>query len=129
MYQFPDKRPRFLQLTKIHFPLNAKLSAAHRISGLLLIISLTGYLALLNLITLHPLVTFESVADHCIVKCAHSLFWTGLIWHWLTGIRHLMAEHFLSPEHYGFINSDTISYVLLTAWILFSALALWEIWL
>ena len=128
MYQPADSRPRFLDLKKFKFPLNAKLSILHRISGLLLLISLIGYLALFNLIAWHPSVTYEAIQSHCILLCAHSFFWLGALWHWLTGIRHLAAEHFLQETHYRLINHPSLSQLLILTWIGLSMIALWRIW-
>lgn len=122
MYQFPGNRPRYLSLTSFKFPLNAKLSILHRITGLFLIISLLGFIALLHLILLHPSVTLASVSEHCIIKCLSSVFWISLSFHWLTGLRHILAEHFTQPTLYKSINSKAVSVALLGVWLLTSIL-------
>jgi len=122
MYTPSDKRPRFLSLTAFKFPLNAKLSALHRISGLMLIASLIGFLALMHLIVLHPLVTINSISDHCITNCLVTIFWSTITFHWLTGLRHLLAEHFTLPNLYQLINSDKVSYLLIALWLVITLL-------
>ncbi len=117
MYSHPGNRPRFLSLRAFKFPLNAKLSILHRITGVLLIITLLGYLALAHLILLHPVVTLESVSNHCISACLNSVFWSTLSFHWLSGLRHLMAEHYTQTHLYQIINSDRISYLLIATWV------------
>lgn len=117
MYIHPGKRPRFLSLLAFKFPLNAKLSILHRITGVFLLISLIGYIALLHLILLHPSVTLASVSEHCIIACMSTVFWSTLIFHWLTGVRHLIAEHFTQIRFYQIINSDWISYLIILLWL------------
>jgi len=128
MYQHPGNRPRFLRLTSFHFPLNAKLSALHRITGLMLIASLLGYLALFNLIVFHPSVTISSVVNHCIHKCLYSLFWSALAFHWLTGLRHILAEHFTQPHIYQKINSLSANLLIIALWCLITVLIIYQAW-
>ncbi|BCN93272.1 hypothetical protein THMIRHAM_10570 [Thiomicrorhabdus immobilis] len=128
MYRHPGNRPRFLSLTAFKFPLNAKLSALHRITGLILIISLLGYLALAQLIIFHPIVTMDSIHDHCFINCLNSVFWSAISFHWLSGIRHLFAEHFIQPHSYRLINSAKISYLLLSIWGLLTVFISYQAW-
>ena len=129
MYQHPGNRPIFINLMKLRLPLNAWLSVAHRISGLGLFITLLGYLALLNLLLINHNVTLMSVQDHWIVLCLHSVFWSALSFHWLTGLRHLLAEHFTSPKPYKFINSAIVSQALLLSWLVLLYLIMTKVWL
>jgi len=128
MYTHPGNRPRFLSLMAIKFPLNAKLSAMHRITGLMLIVSLLGYLALAHLIIIHPTVSLTSVQNHCIVNCLNSVFWSTLAFHWLSGLRHLLAEHFTTPNSYQLINSAKVSYSLLATWLIISIAIIYQAW-
>lgn len=128
MYQFPDNRPVYLTLLRFHFPLNAWLSALHRISGLLLFVCLLGYLMLLNLLVFHPLVSLEAIRDHWILTCLHSAFWISLSYHWLAGLRHLLAEHFTQPARYAAINSLLASRLMLALWGLLSVLIVLYQW-
>lgn len=128
MYQHPTSRPRYLNLKEFKFPLNAKISILHRISGVALIISLIGYLALLHLIILHPIVTLESVSNHCIVRCLSTVFWITLSFHWLSGVKHLLAEHYTDSMSYQKINSDSAIYLLLAIWGVLSVLIIYYFW-
>lgn len=129
MYQHPGNRPIFLSLLKFRFPLNAWLSAGHRLFGLALFISLLGYLALLNLTLFNATVTLDGIRDHWILLCLHSAFWISISFHWLTGLRHLLAEHFTQPKLYQLINSKHASQAVLVCWILLSFWILQEVWL
>lgn len=128
MYQHPGNRPIFINLMKIRFPLNAWLSVSHRISGLGLFIALIGYLALINLIILHPAVSLQSVHNHWIVLSLHTVFWIALSFHWLTGLRHLLAEHFTAAKPYQIINSKPISQLVLISWGLASVFIIQWVW-
>ncbi|MBN2865662.1 MAG: succinate dehydrogenase, cytochrome b556 subunit [Thiotrichales bacterium] len=128
MYQHPGNRPTFINLLKIRFPLNAWLSVSHRISGLALVIALIGYLALINLILLHPEVTLSGIQGHWILLLLHTLFWTALTFHWLSGLRHLLAEHFTATKPYQIINSQGMSQLLLISWGLASVFIIVQVW-
>ncbi len=128
MYSFPGNRPRFLKLSSIHFPINALLSGAHRLTGLALVISLIGYLALANLILINPNVSLISISEHWILLCLHTAFWMALSFHWLSGLRHLLAEHFLAPKAYQMINSGFVSILLITLWIFMSLFISYQAW-
>ena len=128
MYTHPGNRPRFLSLMAIKFPLNAKISAMHRITGLMLIVSLLGYLALAHLIIIHPAVSLTSVHDHCIVNCLNSIFWSAPTFHWLSGLRHLLVEHFTKTNNYQLINNSKVSYLLLITWLIMSIAIIYQAW-
>lgn len=128
MYSNPDNRPRFLKLSAIHFPINALLSGAHRLSGLALVISLIGYLALANLILIHPHISLITISDHWILLSLHTAFWMALSFHWLTGLRHLLAEHFTAPKPYQIINSRFITILLIMTWAFITIFIIYQAW-
>ncbi|WP_173272295.1 succinate dehydrogenase, cytochrome b556 subunit [Thiosulfatimonas sediminis] len=128
MYQSSDHRPKNLNLLAFNFPLNAIFSILHRISGVALIISLFGYLAVANLIWLHAEVRLSLINDHWILLCLHSLFWLAVIFHWLTGARHLLAENVFNTVWYSRLASNTSNYLILVLWLVASAFALNRIW-
>lgn len=128
MYNHPSNRPRFLSLTAFKFPLNAKLSALHRITGLMLIVSLLGYLALFHLILFHPNVTMTSVFSHCIHKILFVFFWSSITFHWLTGLRHILAQHFTHPCTYKRINGFVVSYSIIAVWLLITLWIFYQAW-
>ena len=128
MYSHPGNRPRSLKISNFHFPLNALLSGAHRATGLALVISLIAYLALANLILFVPRITLDKVTDCWLTQLLHTGFWIALTYHWLSGLRHLCAEHFLQPETYQLINSNTVSYLLLGTWFIGSLSIIYRVW-
>jgi len=128
MYQHPGNRPVFINLFKLHFPFNAWLSVLHRITGLILFITLLGYLALINLMLVNDHLTLSSVQTHWITLTLHSAFWLAVWFHWLTGMRHLIAEQFTQAPLYNYINSLKVSQVLLASWVSLSALSLYTVW-
>ncbi|VAW44482.1 hypothetical protein MNBD_GAMMA03-1898 [hydrothermal vent metagenome] len=128
MYSHPSNRPRSLKISNFRFPLNALLSGAHRATGLALVISLIVYLTLANLILFIPIITLEKVADCWLTLVLHTGFWIALTYHWLSGLRHLCAEHFLQPETYQLINSNTVSYLLLGTWFISSLSIIYRVW-
>lgn len=128
MYQHPSNRPVFINLFKIHFPLNAWLSVGHRVSGLTLFIALSSYLILLNLLIFTSTLSLHQLQSHWLALSLHSGFWMALSFHWLTGLRHLLAEHFTDPTPYQIINSTAASQLLLAGWGLISALIIQLVW-
>jgi succinate dehydrogenase / fumarate reductase cytochrome b subunit len=128
MYSHPGNRPRFLKLSAIHFPVNALLSGAHRLTGLALVISLVGYVTLANLMLIHPDVSLNSLSGHWLLRSLHTAFWMALSFHWLTGLRHLLAEHFIAPKPYEIINSGWVSALLIAQWILISIFISYQAW-
>lgn len=128
MYHHPGKRPVFLSLWKFRFPLNAWLSAAHRLTGLSLFISLMGYLALFNLLVFHETVSLNSLQQHWIIHCLNTVFWISLSFHWLSGLRHLMAEFCADSSFYSTINQRNVSVALLLIWGLASLFIIKQAW-
>ncbi|MBO1924022.1 succinate dehydrogenase, cytochrome b556 subunit [Thiomicrorhabdus sp. 6S3-12] len=128
MYQSNDPRPRSLNLLAFHFPLNAWLSVLHRITGLLLIVSLIGYLALANLIWLHPDVRLSAINQHWIPLCMHSVFWAAVSFHWLTGLRHLLAEKLYDTTWYSRLASPLCNSLVLLVWLLICLFSWQTIW-
>ncbi|MCF6345925.1 MAG: hypothetical protein L3J00_05585 [Thiomicrorhabdus sp.] len=128
MYSHPSNRPRSLKISNFRFSLNALLSGAHRATGLALVLSLIAYLALANLILFVPAVTLENVATCWLTQLLHTGFWIALTYHWLSGLRHLCAEHFLQPETYQLINSKAVSYLLLATWFIGSLSITYRVW-
>lgn len=128
MYRHPGNRPRFLNLAQIHFPLNAKLSGLHRITGAVLVVCLLVFLGLANVFILYPNLHFATVSQHWSVTLLSSVFWLSLSFHWLSGLRHLLAEHFTNLKIYQTINSHTVSYLFIFTWIFMSFLILHQAW-
>ena len=125
MYQFPTQRPRFLKLSQIRFCQNAWLSALHRITGALLIATLLIYLLLLSQVLLNDL-SLHSLQTSIWIKWLNTLFWISLYFHWLSGLKHLLSEHFLSAHHYQRFTSKQAATALLHAWWLGSVVVIWN---
>ena len=95
-----DNRPVFLNLLRIRQPVTAVLSIFHRISGVLMILSLPGLVYLLNL-SLTDQAGFAVVAGllHSpLVKMLAVLFCWALTHHILAGIRFMLLDFDVGVE-------------------------------
>lgn len=128
MYQAPSKRPVFINLFKIRFPHNAWLSIGHRVTGLTLIVTLISYLALLNILIFSSTLNLSYLQSHWLTLCLHTSFWLALSFHWLTGLRLLLAEHFTDAKPYKIINSKTVSQLLIACWMVISSVIIQQVW-
>lgn len=94
MDRHPRRLPVFLKLAQIRFPIGAIASIAHRVSGVLLFISLPVVAVLLDT-SLRDEAGFASVRDlissPLAVVAAGVLVW-ALVHHVLAGIRHLLMD-------------------------------------
>lgn len=126
-----DKRPVNISLWHFHFPLNALLSIAHRISGVFLIIALLVWLFSLNYLSIDPAhfsnhqAWLSSVSGQLFV----SLFWLALWFHWLLGVRHLLIEFCLNASVRDVLrtaNAATASFVI---WLIGSIAIMTQVWL
>lgn len=86
------KRPIFLNLFRIRFPVTALVSIAHRISGIVLVFALPGWLWVLQ-------ETLGSKSDYqAMLQTLHVYrigVWLSLVafsFHLLSGLRHLMMD-------------------------------------
>jgi len=89
-----DNRPVNLDLTKFHFPLPAITSILHRISGVLLFAA-TAVLLWLLAESLSSEQGFERVRQWLDMMAVKLLLWvvlTGLLYHLIAGIRHLLMD-------------------------------------
>ncbi len=87
-----NKRPVFLNLFRIHFPVTALISIAHRVSGIVLVFALPGWLWVLQ-------ETLGSASDYqAMLQTLHVYrigVWLSLVacsFHMLSGLRHLMMD-------------------------------------
>jgi len=95
-----DNRPVFLDLLRIRQPVMAVVSIFHRISGVLMILSLPGLVYLLNL-SLVNRTGFEQVAGlltSVAFKMLAVLFFWALAHHILAGIRFMLLDFDLGIE-------------------------------
>ena len=89
-----DRRPVFLDLTKIRMPVGALTSIGHRISGVVLTIGVPFVVYLLAM-SLKDEPSFEQVANQfrlVSVKVALVVFVWALSHHVLAGVRHLLSD-------------------------------------
>ena len=93
-YHVKDTRPVNLDLTTVKFPLPAITSILHRISGVALFFGIGVVLYLLQL-SLESEAGFERVTElfrATPVKLVVWLILTGLLYHLIAGIKHLLMD-------------------------------------
>ncbi|WP_052501489.1 succinate dehydrogenase, cytochrome b556 subunit [Thiomicrospira microaerophila] len=125
-----DPRPVNLSLRHFRFPPNAILSISHRVTGVLLVATLLGWLVWLNLVMFEPsrLPSHQAWLLSGAGKVFLSLFWLALAFHWLAGLRHLLIEFCLNKRLTAFIRSESAVWLLLGLWFTLSLFALLRIW-
>ena len=89
-----DTRPKFLNLLHIRLPVGAVASIAHRISGILLFISLpfAAYLLELSLQNPDGFTQVGTVLDHWFIKLVSIALAWSISHHLLAGIRFLLLD-------------------------------------
>jgi succinate dehydrogenase / fumarate reductase cytochrome b subunit len=126
-WKMNKKRPKHLALHKIKLPLPGFVSILHRVSGLLLFISLPLLLWLLQ-------ASLNSIESYtCLVDLVHNpllkLFLLGLLWaflhHFCAGIRYLLIDiHVASTLAGARLSSKLVMLVSLTLTLILGV-ALW----
>lgn len=89
-----SKRPVNLDLRTIKLPVTALTSIAHRISGIILFISIAGLLWMLD-VSLSSESGFEQVQSVLQSPLAKLILWgvlSALLYHLVAGIRHLVMD-------------------------------------
>jgi succinate dehydrogenase / fumarate reductase cytochrome b subunit len=92
--QVKQKRPVYLNLTQIRFPIPAIISILHRMSGVLLFLLLPLFLWLLSQ-SLHSADSFSAVQDTFASPVLRFFVWvmlSSLAYHLIAGIRHLLMD-------------------------------------
>lgn len=122
-----DTRPKFLNLLHIRLPVGAVASIAHRISGVLLFLSLpfAAYLLELSLQDQAGFDQVRTILDNPLVKLISVLLVWSICHHLLAGIRFLLLD-----LHIG-LNRSTARTMAWAANLLAPLLAivlLWRIW-
>jgi succinate dehydrogenase / fumarate reductase cytochrome b subunit len=86
--------PVYLNLLRIHFPVGAVTSIAHRISGVLLFISLPLFIYLLDISLQGPEGYVEAIAilGNCWLRSGSVAIAWSLFHHLLSGIRFLLID-------------------------------------
>ncbi|PJE80589.1 Succinate dehydrogenase cytochrome b556 subunit [invertebrate metagenome] len=88
------KRPVDLSLTAIKLPVNALVSIAHRLSGVVLFVGV-GYLLYLLELSLQSQASFLLISEKLHSPVSHFIVWflgSALIYHFIAGIKHLMMD-------------------------------------
>ena len=122
-----DKRPVFLDLTKIYLPRTALVSILHRVSGIAMILSLPLLAWLLYLCV----DTSQHSVLHVVVMSIWYKFFIflviiGFAYHWLAGVRHLIADMFGAHDlAFARISADTV----LVTWLAWVGFVVYVVWL
>ena len=126
-YHVKDTRPVNLDLTTVKFPLPAIASILHRISGVALFFGIGVVLYLLQL-SLESEAGFERVTElfHATtVKLVVWLLLTGLLYHLIAGVKHLLMDWGIGESREGALRGAQVTLVLAVA----AAVLSWEmIW-
>lgn len=90
-----NKRPVFLNLLQIHFPITALVSIAHRISGILLIFMMPLFIWMLAHVegSADDFLIMQQAINGCLLL--RLVLWVGIsaaIYHLLAGVRHLLLD-------------------------------------
>jgi succinate dehydrogenase / fumarate reductase cytochrome b subunit len=93
-----SQHPVHLKLTRIRFYPNALLSISHRISGAVLALCLIVGLILANAVLLAGLNT-SYITQTIIGKLFILLTLSSLLFHWLSGVRHLIIDWWPAANH------------------------------
>ncbi len=120
-----DTRPVFLDLRRIRLPINAVVSILHRITGVLLIVSIPLLLWLMALSLSGP-EGFQAAAallKHPLGSLALLLWLWMLIHHFFVGIRFLLLEIGIGETREGARKS---AWIALVAGVL-AAIAVWGV--
>jgi succinate dehydrogenase / fumarate reductase cytochrome b subunit len=96
-----SNRPVNLDLTTIHFPPAAIASILHRISGVILFLLIPVALWILQLSLASP-EDFDTVREYFGMLWIKIIIWaalSGLFYHLLAGVRHLLMDMGIGEEH------------------------------
>lgn len=88
-------RPINLDLTTLHFPIMAITSIMHRLSGIAVFVLLPVmfYFLQQSLASADSFQHLQSILNAPVNKLVVWLFWSALIYHFMAGVRHLLADY------------------------------------
>ena len=112
-YHVKDTRPVNLDLTTVNFPLPAITSILHRVSGVALLFGIGVVLYLLQL-SLESEAGFERVTElfrATPVKLVVWLILTGLLYHLIAGIKHLLMDWGLGESREGALRGAQVTLI------------------
>ncbi len=88
------KRPVYLDLTKMRMPTTAIVSILHRMSGLVLFLSIPYllYLWLMSLSSAEGYDALQAALHGGVTRYLVYIILLALLYHWVAGIRHLLMD-------------------------------------
>ncbi len=109
-----DRRPVYLNLFKIHLPVTAMVSLAHRLSGVLLFIAIPFCVYLLDLSVISPegYEQASQILKHPLARLVQLVLLWSLAHHFFAGLRFLLIDADIGVE----IKASRIG-----AWLVFIA--------
>lgn len=123
-----NKRPVFLNLFQIRFPITALVSIAHRISGVLLILLLPLFIWMLAHVegSADDFLIMQQAISHCFLL--RFVVWVGIsatIYHMLAGVRHLLLDMGLGHSLCCAQRSAWLMVLISLVLIVWSGVCLW----
>lgn len=122
-----EPRPVFLNLFQIHLPIGGIISIIHRISGILLVLSLPVFLYILEL-SLENSESFLKVAGFLssMIGKVLLLAWGALLaQHFFSGLRHMLMDLDIGVDKQAASNSAWVTPVLTFVFLIVWGLMLW----
>ena len=122
-----DDRPKFLDFTKMRFPMAALVSILHRVSGVVLFLVLPGFLLSIQM-------TVYSEIDYLVLSNLMKIWWMKVIvalsisaicFHLIAGIRHLLADVGVAESLKGARLSALLTFLL---WLMVTGLIGLRVW-
>ena len=121
-----QNRPKNLNLLTIRFPLAAIVSIFHRISGAFLFIMIPFFLWVLQLsLTPEGFGHLQWLSKGLLFKGASFLFLSGLIFHFVAGIRHLLSDLHIGSSLTGGRFSARLTWIFAIVLIILLGIWLW----
>lgn len=106
--EVPVKRPVYLNLFTIHFPVMAWVSILHRLSGFFLFLLIPGLLWMLqeSLASESRLLKLKTILETPAINFGIWLLFAALLYHLVAGVRHLLLDiHIWESKRAGHISS------------------------
>jgi len=121
------ERPKNLDLTTVKMPVTATASILHRVSGIIVFIALAIFLTLLNC-SLSSAEDFQRVQGYFDLFIVEFVFWgalTGLAYHAVFGIRHMIQDMGLWEEMESSSLSAKIGFIITAALSILAGYLVW----
>ncbi|TGD75217.1 succinate dehydrogenase, cytochrome b556 subunit [Mangrovimicrobium sediminis] len=122
-----DNRPVNLDIGTMRLPITAWASITHRASGVLLFVGMAVLLWLLD-VSLHSAESFASLSDCLDNVFAKLVIWavvSGLIYHTLAGIKHLIMDFGIGETMEGGVLGARIVIALSVVLIIIAGAWIW----